>query len=96
MEIVALHGYAGIVMKIGRISKGGQVSIPATVKNRWGTSEVLIEDRGDSLILRPLPSDPIGAALDLLSAEGPPSEQIRAQLRAEEAAAEARRQESRR
>jgi len=82
-------------MKMARISKGGQVSIPASVKNRWGTSEVLIEDRGDSLVLRPLPPDPIGAALDLLPAEGPSSEQMRAQLRAEDAAAEARRLETR-
>ncbi len=78
-------------MKIARISKGGQVSIPAAVKNRWGTAEILIEDRGDSLVLRPLPADPIGAALSLLPAEGPTSDQIRAQLREEDAAAEARR-----
>ena len=78
-----------VTMKVGRISKGGQVSIPAAVKNRWGTSEVLIEDRGDSIVLRPLPADPIGAALHLLPAEGPTTDQIRAQLREEEAAAEA-------
>ena len=83
-------------MKIGRISKGGQVSIPAAVKNRWGASEVLIEDRGDSIVLRPLPPDPIGAALRLLPADGPTSDQIRAQLREEEAAAEARRLGTRR
>src|SRR5439155_1577584 len=61
----------------------------AAVKNRWGTSEVLIEDRGDSIVLWPLPADPIGAALHLLPAEGPTTDQIRAQLREEEAAAEA-------
>jgi bifunctional DNA-binding transcriptional regulator/antitoxin component of YhaV-PrlF toxin-antitoxin module len=79
------------LMKIARISKGGQVSIPAAVKNRWGADQVLIEDRGDALVLRPLPADPIGAALDLLPADGPAADEIRAQLREEEAAAEARR-----
>ena len=78
-------------MKIARISKGGQVSIPASVKNRWATERVLIEDRGDSLVLRPLPDDPIGAALDLFTAGGPSTEEIRAQLREEEAATESRR-----
>ena len=78
-------------MKIARISKGGQVSIPAAVKNRWATERVMIEDQGDALTLRPLPRDPIGAALELFSAGGPSTDEIRTQLREEEAAEEARR-----
>jgi AbrB family looped-hinge helix DNA binding protein len=73
-------------MKIARISRRGQVSIPASVRNRWGTERVMIEDRGDALILRPLPDDPIGAALDLFSAGWPSTDEIRNQLRQEEAA----------
>jgi bifunctional DNA-binding transcriptional regulator/antitoxin component of YhaV-PrlF toxin-antitoxin module len=45
------------------ISKGGQVSVPAAVRKRWGTRNVLAEDRGDHLVLRPVPDDPVGAAL---------------------------------
>lgn len=78
-------------MKITRVSKGGQISIPASVKNRWGTERILIEDQGDALVLRPLPDDPIGAALDLFTASGPSTDEIRAQLREEDAAAEVRR-----
>jgi hypothetical protein len=78
-------------MKIANISKGGQVSIPASVKNRWGTRQVMIEDQGDALVLRPLPADPIGAALDLFDTGGPTTDEIRAQLREEDAAVEARR-----
>jgi bifunctional DNA-binding transcriptional regulator/antitoxin component of YhaV-PrlF toxin-antitoxin module len=78
-------------MKIAKISKGGQVSIPAAVKNRWATERVMIEDQGDALVLRPLPDDPISAAIDLFGAGGPTTDEIRAQLREEEAAAEARR-----
>ena len=78
-------------MKISKISKGGQVSIPASVKNRWATDRIMIEDLGDSLVIRPLPEDPIGAALALLPAEGPSSEEIRARLREEEEAAAAAR-----
>jgi hypothetical protein len=79
-------------MKLARISKGGQVSIPASIKGRWATERVIIEDHGDALVLRPLPDDPIAAALDLATgSDGPSTDEIRAQLREEEAEAEARR-----
>jgi bifunctional DNA-binding transcriptional regulator/antitoxin component of YhaV-PrlF toxin-antitoxin module len=77
-------------MRISRISKGGQVSIPAAVKNRWGTERILIEDRGTALVLRPLPDDPIGAALSLFPAGRPSTDEIRSRLREEEAQASAR------
>jgi len=51
----------------------------------------MIEDHGDALVLRPLPDDPIGAAISLFEQGGPTTDEIRAQLREEEAAAEARR-----
>lgn len=51
-----------LLMKQARISKGGQVSIPAEVRHRWGTNRVLVDDRGSELVFRPLPEDPIGAA----------------------------------
>ncbi|CAN5585523.1 hypothetical protein BH23CHL7_BH23CHL7_16370 [soil metagenome] len=50
-------------MKVTQISSGGQIQVPAEVRRRWGTRDVLIEDLGDSLSVRPIPDDPIGAAL---------------------------------
>lgn len=50
------------VMKKARITAGGQVSVPATVRRRWGTNVVALEDLGDRLVVRPLPEDPIAAA----------------------------------
>jgi len=44
-----------------RITRAGQVSIPAEVRHRWGTSTIAIEDEGDRIVLRPVPDDPIGA-----------------------------------
>lgn len=44
-----------------KITRAGQVSIPAEVRHRWGTSTVAIEDEGDSIVLRPVPDDPIAA-----------------------------------
>ena len=45
-----------------RISKGGQVSIPAPIRKRWRTNELVAEDHGDKLVLRPAPDDPIDRA----------------------------------
>jgi bifunctional DNA-binding transcriptional regulator/antitoxin component of YhaV-PrlF toxin-antitoxin module len=77
-------------MKISQISQGGQVQVPAEVRRRWGTQRVLIEDLGTSVSIRPLPDDPIGAALGSLAGAGPTSEQARRQWREEEAEVEAR------
>jgi len=51
------------------ISRGGQVSVPAAIRRRWGTSTVTVEDLGDALILRPAPDDPIAAAAGALAGE---------------------------
>jgi bifunctional DNA-binding transcriptional regulator/antitoxin component of YhaV-PrlF toxin-antitoxin module len=50
-----------MAMKRLKISAGGQVSVPAAVRNRWKTKVVVADDRGDHLILRPAPEDPIEA-----------------------------------
>ena len=72
-------------MSRATISKGGQVQVPAAVRRRWGTREVIIEDLGGSLLVRPLPADPIGAALGSL-ARGPLStDELRRQAREEDA-----------
>ncbi len=77
-------------MRQAVISQGGQVSIPADVRRRWGTSRVIVEDRGDSLVLRPLPDDPIDAAMGSLAGPGPTSDEMRRIAREEEEEAEAR------
>jgi bifunctional DNA-binding transcriptional regulator/antitoxin component of YhaV-PrlF toxin-antitoxin module len=45
------------------ISSGGQISVPAAVRKRWGTRTVLAEDRGDHVVLRPVADDPVAAAV---------------------------------
>lgn len=70
------------------ISKGGQVSVPASVRKRWGTHAVLAEDNGDQLILRPAPDDPIAAVRGIFAQELDRSlsiDELRAAGRAEEA-----------
>ncbi|HEY7961202.1 MAG TPA: hypothetical protein VID29_04690 [Solirubrobacteraceae bacterium] len=38
------------------------MSVPAAVRKRWRTRTVLAEDRGDHVVLRPVPDDPVAAA----------------------------------
>lgn len=80
-----------MVMKMRRITAGGQVSLPAEVRQRWQTNIVGVEDLGDRVVLRPLPEDPIAAARGALKGRLSPSERLRAKARQDEVAAEARR-----
>lgn len=54
-----------------RITGAGQVSIPAEVRHRWGTSTVAIEDEGDRIVLRPVSDDPISALRGIFADDNP-------------------------
>ena len=71
-------------MASAKITSSGQVSLPAAVRRRWGTDRVIVEDRGDNIVLRPLPADPIAAALGSLSGPGLPTEAMRMKARDED------------
>lgn len=72
-----------------RISKGGQISVPADVRRRWQASEVAVEDLGDHLVLRPVPDDPIAAALgSMKSPDGLTGDELARRQRDEEAGIE--------
>lgn len=74
------------------ISKGGQISIPAAVRKRWGTRRLQLEDRGEELVLRPAPEDPIAAARGALKGRiDVSSDELRRLEREEQAALEERR-----
>ena len=51
-----------LMKKRMKISKGGQVSIPAPIRKRWRTKTITLDDQGDRLVLTPAPDDPIAAA----------------------------------
>jgi AbrB family looped-hinge helix DNA binding protein len=75
-----------------KISKGGQVSIPASIRKRWGTTTVILDDQGDQVVLKPVPDDPIAAAAGAFAGEGkgPGLETIRREEREAEAEIEDR------
>lgn len=74
-----------MAMRRLKISAGGQVSVPAAVRQRWRTKVVTADDRGDHLVLRPAVEDPIEAALGAFAdCPGPSTDEIRRLERAEE------------
>lgn len=78
------------LMKTATISRGGQISIPAEIRHRWGTTRVILVDHGTSLELRPIPADPIAALMGSMKNIGPSTDEIRAQMREEDAEIEER------
>jgi hypothetical protein len=73
-----------------RISKGGQISLPAAIRRRWATESLVVEDLGDRVVLRPIPHDPIGTAVGAFPSKKMTSSRAREQIRREEQAAESR------
>jgi hypothetical protein len=78
-------------LKLRKITAGGQISLPAVVRRRWGAKVVTLEDLGDSLVVRPQPDDPIAAARGALRGRVRASDELRAAAREDEAHAERRR-----
>jgi AbrB family looped-hinge helix DNA binding protein len=71
-------------MRIATISRGGQISIPADVRHRWGVRRVVLTETGDALLIEPLPDDPIAAVMGSLAGAGITSDEARRQLREED------------
>ena len=82
-----------IMKKRLRISKGGQISIPAAIRHRWATSTVALEDQGDRIVIEPAPDDPIAAAEGALAEDYGELDlaKLRREAREDERVAEARR-----
>ena len=81
------------IMKTAKITRGGQISIPSSIRRRWNTSTLTMEDLGDRVVLKPAPDDPIAAARGALAgALSMSSGKLRKAAREAEAVAERRRQ----
>jgi bifunctional DNA-binding transcriptional regulator/antitoxin component of YhaV-PrlF toxin-antitoxin module len=82
-----------MIMKTFKITRGGQVSLPAGIRHRWKTTAVTIEDFDDHVVLRPAAADPIAAARGVLAGElKATSAELRGRARDDESTAEQRRQ----
>lgn len=72
---------------IVKVTTSGQISLPASVRNRWHASRVAVDDEGDRIMVRPIPDDPIAAACGSLRRRGS-TESVRARERRASAARE--------
>lgn len=68
-----------------KITASGQVSLPAALRRRWGASVVLVIDKGDYAIVRPVPDDPVSALRGAHAGAGPSVDEARASARRDEA-----------
>jgi AbrB family looped-hinge helix DNA binding protein len=71
-----------------KITKAGQVSIPAEIRERWGASNVLIVDEGERLVMKPVPDSPLEAIRGILKGKG------RSDISATEAVRQAREEDN--
>ncbi len=74
-----------------KVTSNGQVSLPAALRHRWHAASVLVIDRGDYAIVRPIPDDTVGALQGAHAGPGLASEEARAAEREAAAAHESRR-----
>ena len=79
-----------------KLSRNGQVSLPADVRRRWGTDRVLVLDLGDYVVMRPVSADRAENVRAVRgrfrSPDGPSTEELRRQARQEEAEIEDRKE----
>lgn len=75
-----------------RITRGGQISIPAPIRKRWATSSVTLRDEGGRLVIEPAADDPIAAADGALADdfESVDTNALRRAARSDDAARESR------
>lgn len=71
-----------------RITKVGQVSIPAEIRERWAASNVLIVDEGERIVMQPVPDNPLEAIRGILKGKG------RSDITAAEAVRQAREEDN--
>jgi AbrB family looped-hinge helix DNA binding protein len=74
-----------------KVTRNGQVSLPAELRHRWGAGSVLVVDRGDYAIVRPIPEDTVAALQGAHAGPGPTSENARAVERKADTESESRR-----
>lgn len=71
-----------------KLTTAGQVSVPAEVRRRWGTTRLKVTDEGDRLVIEPEPENPFEGLLGILAGSYPPGAPNYEEMKAEEREAE--------
>lgn len=74
---MAFHSMTDMTSVTAKVTRNGQVSLPAELRRRWRAGSVLVVDRGDYAIVRPIPDDVIATLQGAHAGPGPSSEQAR-------------------
>jgi bifunctional DNA-binding transcriptional regulator/antitoxin component of YhaV-PrlF toxin-antitoxin module len=74
-----------------KLTSNGQISLPAEIRHRWHAKSMIVIDRGEYVIVRPMPDDPIGALYGAHAGPGPTTEKARAIERQQDAEREEQR-----
>jgi len=74
----------GMTAVRAKVTRNGQVSLPAELRHRWGVKSVLVIDRGDYAIVRPVPEDTVRALRGAHTGPGRTSDEARATERADD------------
>jgi bifunctional DNA-binding transcriptional regulator/antitoxin component of YhaV-PrlF toxin-antitoxin module len=65
-----------------KVTRNGQISLPAELRRRWQSGAVLVIDRGSYAIVRPVPDDVVTMLRGAHAGPGPTADQARAAERA--------------
>jgi len=60
-----------------KVSRNGQVSIPAETRARWSTERVVVVDLGDRIVIGPLSDDPLSDLRGKYAGRGPHTDTMR-------------------
>ena len=60
-----------------KVTRNGQISLPAEIRRRWGAASVIVIDGGDYAIVRPVPDDVVSALRGSYAGPGPTAEESR-------------------
>jgi bifunctional DNA-binding transcriptional regulator/antitoxin component of YhaV-PrlF toxin-antitoxin module len=76
---------------VARVTRSGQISLPAEIRHRWNADSVMVLDRGEYVVVRPMPNDPVAALRGIFAGAEPTTNEMRRLARQEEIEAEERR-----
>jgi bifunctional DNA-binding transcriptional regulator/antitoxin component of YhaV-PrlF toxin-antitoxin module len=74
-----------------KVSRNGQVSIPAATRARWKTDRLVVIDLGDHVVMRPASADPVAEVVGKYAGRRSSSEEMRRAERRADADRERRR-----
>jgi bifunctional DNA-binding transcriptional regulator/antitoxin component of YhaV-PrlF toxin-antitoxin module len=75
-----------------KVSRNGQVSIPAATRARWKTDHLVVVDLGDHIVMRPASPDPVSEVVGKYAGRRSSSEKMRRAERQADADRERRRE----